>query len=59
MLDTREDGIVDVVCDTCGLRLTEVITNPMPMTKDDAAFKAWNAGWTHRPDHCVRCQDVQ
>lgn len=36
MIYKRNDGVWDVDCDSCEMRLTEVITNPLPKDKKTA-----------------------
>lgn len=60
MIEVRDDGIVELVCDKCQIKLSEVITEPMPKTENDAKFKAkFEAGWELvAGTTCYGCRNV-
>lgn len=61
MLVRRDDGIFDIHCDECGLKLTECITGDLPIDTPTAMAKAWAEGWIVTPAEqiCLGCSNVQ
>lgn len=61
MLFERKDKIIEIVCDRCGLKLTEVIAGSMPYGKHQARLMATAYGWASSPldDICFGCSNVQ
>jgi hypothetical protein len=60
MISVEPQGIVEVYCDRCNLRLTEVLTGTVPMTKDFAIGAAMGSGWVITPSQtiCYGCSNV-
>ncbi len=47
-------------CDSCGIKLTEVLTNPLPKSEFDSWWSAIGAGWvvSKDDDYCFGCRNV-
>jgi len=60
MMYQREDGIWEIECSDCQMRLTEVITGPLPVNGPAANRTAALAGWVTLADAnmCAGCVSV-
>ena len=60
MMYLREDGIWEIECSDCEMRLTEVITGQLPVNGPAAKAKASQAGWVTLEDAnlCAGCVNV-
>jgi len=60
MMYLRDDGIWEIECSECQLKLTEIVTGPLPVNGPAAKTKAFNAGWEILEDAnlCVGCANV-
>lgn len=61
MIMERVDGVFEIKCTRCDLKLTECIESPMPVTKFEAIGKALAIGWVISPftEICYGCSNVQ
>lgn len=56
----RDDGIFEIECDRCHMRLTEVIVGSMPTHWETAKIMAVMAGWVAdlQDQICAGCVNV-